>query len=248
MFNTLFLIFFLYLIIKVITVDNDEFKNITLFPQGKVNDTSLLLNLSNYDTLALDNFPFKVYLEKANLQESKDLNHDLINLQEITKNDFLSNNVFIKALTSELYPKIWSTNLDTINQIANWVDKLDFKDNSVKESIEIYWYNQITNHLSAEAKKQPNSKYGFKYRYLAQRCIQKKYFPNTGNSTFEKVLLNIIDQRWLYMLKRFWYSTPWICKIFILLIAASLSLLSFFGIKYLKSHNLKSLLKIKSND
>ena len=233
-FNTLFLAFILYLFVIALKTDNEGFKSTSLFTKVK-NPNSELINLTTYDSLSFNNFPYKDYIKNTDLLDQTSLDNDLQTIKGKTNNDFQSNNILVTALTEKLYSQIWSTDLDTINQIMVWVDQLNFKDSNIEEPINLYWYNHFSNHLSKLAKQNPNSKYGFKYRYLAKRCNDKLVLVNAGNSNFEKIILNLIDQNWNYLFNRFWYSTSIIFKTILLVGIIPLLILIILGIKYILS-------------
>ena len=231
--NALFIAFFLYLFIIVIKTDNENFKSVTLFTKATNNPNHKLIDLTTYDSLSFNNFPFDEYIKNTDLQDQTTLDNDLEILKAKTNNDFLSNNILVTALTKELYPKIWSTDLDTINQIMVWVDQLNFKDSDIEDPVSLYWYNQFSSHLSNLAKQNPKLKYGFKYRYLAQQCNEKLVLVDAGNSNFEKVILNLIDQNWSYLFNRFWFSTSVLFKIILLVGIIPLVIVLTLGIKYI---------------
>jgi hypothetical protein len=231
-FNALFLAFILYLFVIAIKTDNDSFKTVSLFAKVENNPNHKLIDLTTYKSLSLQSFPFNDYIKNTDLQDQATLDNDLQTIKVKTNSDFESNNILVTALTEKLYSEIWSTDLDTINQIMVWVDKLNFKESDIEVPINLYWYNHFSNHLSKLAKLNPNSKYGFKYRYLAQRCNEKLVLVNTGNSNFEKVILNIIDQNWSYLFNRFWFSSTVLFKIILLLGIIPLVIVLTLGIKY----------------
>ncbi len=231
--NALFIAFFLYLFIIVIKTDNENFKSVTLFTKATNNPNHKLIDLKTYESLSFNNFPFDEYIKNTDLQDQTTLDNDLEILKAKTNNDFLSNNILVTALTEKLYSQIWSTDLDTINKIMVWVDQLNFKESDIEVPINLYWYNHFSNHLSKLAKLNPNSKYEFKYRYLSQRCNEKLVLVNTGNSNFEKVILNIIDQNWSYLFNRFWFSSTVIFKIILLVGIIPLVIVLTLGIKYI---------------
>lgn len=230
--SLLLLFFFLYLIGIVLKTDNDDFRNVAIFNNVEIKNDSINFSLTNFDTIVLEDFSFNEYLRNTDLQDPSVLNNDLEILKNKTKNEFQSNSIISKALTLELHPLIWSTNLDTINQIMLWVDKLDFRESNIKESIEIYWYNHIVNYLSKQAKERPNQKYAFKYRYIKQQCIQKNFLIDSGNSKIEKVFLNAIDKNWSYIFNRFWLSTSWKYKVILLIGFIPLLILFILGVKH----------------
>jgi hypothetical protein len=234
-FNTLFLAFILYLFVVALKTDNENFKSVSLFTKAKNDPDNKLIDLTTYDSLSFNNFPYKDYIKNTDLLDQTTLDNDLQTIKRKTNNDFQSNNILVTALTEKLYSQIWSTDLDTINKIMVWVDQLNFKESDIEVPINLYWYNHFSNHLSKLAKQNPNSKYGFKYRYLAQRCDEKLVLVNAGNSNFEKIILNLIDQNWNYLFNRFWYSTSVLFKTILLVGIIPLLILIILGIKYILS-------------
>jgi hypothetical protein len=231
--NFIFITFFMYLFLFSIKTDSENFKSISLFVNAKNNPNDKLIDLTTYDSLSFNNFPYNDYIKYTDLQDQTTLDNDLEILKAKTNNDFLSNNILVTALTEKLYSEIWSTDLDTINQIMVWVDQLNFKESDIEVPISLYWYNHFSNHFSKLANQNPNSKYEFKYRYLSQRCNEKLVLVNTGNSNFEKVILNIIDQNWSYLFNRFWFSSSVLFKIILLVGLIPLVILLTLGIKYI---------------
>jgi hypothetical protein len=232
-FNALFIAFFLYLFVIAIKTDNENFKSVTLFTKAKTIPNHKLIDLTTYDSLSFNNFPYKDYIKSRDLNNQKILNNDLVILKGKTKSDFESNSILVTTLTEKLYSEIWSTDLDTINQIMVWVDQLNFKESGIEDPINLYWYNHFSKHLSNLAKQKTNSKYEFKYRYLAQRCNEKLVLVNAGNSNFEKVILNLIDQNWTYLFNRFWFSSTVLFKIILLIGIIPLVIVLTLGIKYI---------------
>lgn len=232
-FNALFLAFFLYLFVIATKADNESFKSVTLFTKAKNNPNHKVIDLTIYDSLSFNNFPYKDYLKNTDLLDQTTLDNDLQTIKGKTNNDFQSNNILVTALTEKLYSQIWSTDLDTINKIMVWVDQLNFKESDIEVPINLYWYNHFSNHLSKLAKQNPNLKYGFKYRYLAKRCNEKLVLVNAGNSNFEKVILHLIDQDWSYLFNRFWFSTSVLFKTILLAVIIPLIILLILGTKYI---------------
>ncbi len=231
--NIIFCSIFFYLFIFSINIDCENFKSVSFFVNAKNNPNNKLIDLTTYDSLSFNNFPYKDYIKNTDLLDQSTLDNDLQTIKGITNNDFQSNNILVTALTKELYSEIWSTDLDTINQIMVWVDKLNFKESDIEEPISLFWYAHFSNHLTNLARQKPNSKYEFKYRYLAQQCKKKLFLVNAGNSNFEKVILNLIDQNWTYLFNRFWFSTSVIFKITLLIGIIPLVILLTLGIKYI---------------
>jgi hypothetical protein len=232
--NALLIALFLYLFVIAIKTDNENFKSVTLFTKAENNPNIKLIDLTTYDSLTFGNFPYKDYIKSRDLDNKTTLNNDLVILKGKTESDFESNNILVTALTEKLYSEIWSTDLDTINQIMVWVDQLNFKESDIEEPISLFWYDHFSNHLTNLARQKPNSKYEFKYRYLAQQCKKKLFLVNAGNSNFEKVILNLIDQNWSYLFNRFWFSTSILFKIILLVGIIPLVILLAFGMKYIK--------------
>ena len=115
--------------------------------------------------------------------------------------------------------------MDSLYIVVKFVDDLDLysevdiNNKIVYFAIKDYWYNIISNELGKLSQKRPGIKYGFKFRYLKQECINNNYLPNEGNSKLEKIVLYFFESKWSYLFYRFWNSTSWKFKAAIILIS-----------------------------
>jgi hypothetical protein len=78
------------------------------------------------------------------------------------------------------------------------------------------WISFVTNSLTNRVKKENSFKYSFKCRFLRERCVQLGSIPDFGNTSIEKIILNVADSNWHYLfIERFWESTSFNFKLLI---------------------------------
>jgi len=207
------------------------------------NDYNIIQDLQIDSITKLKDFPYNKYLNSENIGNVKSIDKSLNILSSIIQDTLSAQDTLSKALTIMLYKKYSPKEYDTLNMFLNWSDNLLLlaeKNKANKyfyKGLNDYWYTEIAKCI--ENKK--IDKYNFKYRYLSQKCQDKKYNVDTEMSTFDKVIFNIIEGKLSYVLKRFWGNTGVIFKIFIFL-GIVITLFSYYTL----IKNIKSKLKNKN--
>lgn len=217
-FLSLIILFFTYIIISaIINTDYSKFEYIQ--DSSNNSETTILDVCKGIDSVTYQNFPYKKYVKNINFSDVASVEKDISQLDSLTGDSFISQDILSTALTSKIVKDTITYNLDSLNMILIRADnfyiysKLSKDKSSLFEAVANFWYLYVSRNLSYLAKKQVVNKYNFKYRYLAQRCTDKGFLINEGNSLKEKVVLNIINQKWTYLFNRFWNATSVVFKL-----------------------------------
>ena len=234
-----------YITYKVISIDNSGFTNISIENNAgaKINNLVLDLNLATIDPQDIyDQFPYSDYIKRVGYFDTSAIQMHLRSLEGLTNNSFLAQSVLTKAYTSELEAALSTNNFDSLNALINYADdynKIGSQSSNygrIYSSIGNHWYNYVSNKLSEIAKNKPDSKYSFKFRYLDQRCFEKKYFIDKGNTKVEKVFLYAIDGKWTYILKRFLFAASWKTKTAVILFGLMFIIAGLFCVSKMKKN------------
>ncbi|MCP4521976.1 MAG: hypothetical protein GY827_09860 [Cytophagales bacterium] len=241
--KTLFIRLFIFIVIAssvgflILSVDNTEFKDVII---QNYQEERLDISALSYDTNDVYNsFPYKEFLQKINHADVRAISKYEEELTQRAGNPFVSQSVLSQALTNKLHLER-TRDLDTLNAILVWADKYKVNEaNSssnalMYKSIHSHWYNYVANHLDELSKEKSSIKYDFKFRYLIRKCNENKFEVMGETSKIEKVVTNVIDQRWSYLFYRFWSSTSWKFKAILFSVAGIGLVLVLFGFKYIQ--------------
>jgi hypothetical protein len=224
-------------IVTNIDYDNIDYK----FCIEREESTSVLRELQLDNLITTINFPYDEFLQNINYCDLKVVKQSLSELEKITGNSFLTQEILSIAYTKELRKKL-PENLD-LNSIAfliSWVDNLNVC-SKLDETCELFyiavysdWYAIFNEELLKIYQNNKSIKYNFKFRYLSQKCAEAKMPLNITPSKFEKIIYNFIDSNWSYLFNRFWGGTSLVFKFFLVFILIVFSTILFLGIIKLK--------------
>jgi hypothetical protein len=192
-------------------------------------------------------FPYKSFLDSSSFCNIRSIQNDLSVLDSCFKSSpNVGLEIYIKALTEKLEERISPSfvqyNPDSLIALVRWTEKFDcYKDVDELNAraykiIYRHWMNFVSNHLGKYYEANSSIKYDFKFRYLTAICQSKKFSPPLGDSNTEKVVTNLIDQKWAYLFNRFWDGTGLVFKL-LALIGLMVTLYGFFCI--FKTHSKK---------
>ncbi len=234
-----------YVFIKIGQTNNSAFA--TINADNNKNPVSIYKLCEKLDTVTFDNFPYQNYLKNLNFSDIYAIEKNITELDSLTKNGFASQNILSNAFTGQPKPHFDTSNLDSLNMILNLADeyriyaKFSKAHSSLFESIADFWYSNTVTKLNAKTEQNKKQKYDFKYRFLIQRCANNNYFKSQKKSLPEKVLLNIIDQKWAYLIHRFWNSTSILFKTVLLTLFLISIFITFISFKNLFTKKQKTL-------
>ena len=235
-----FLVISGYLVYYARNIDNSGFESVEIrnVNSEKSSIYDLRIDSSVINELYVK-FPYAVFIRKANYSDMMSVASYLDELDSITRNSFMTQNILSTALTSRLDSVISTDNEDSLKALLDFAEKyriaslINSRNQAFYHSVYDYWYNNVVNRLSNKVKYDNDFKYSFKYRYLKQRCEDKGYFIDSGNSNFEKIVFYLIDNKWSYLFNRAWNSTSIIVKILLLIIVSMNIILIVFGFRYI---------------
>jgi len=174
-------------------------------------------------------FPYDIYLDSSNYNNVEQLLHDISTLDSfIPLNHEINLEVLSTALTDKLNERYKNRfheySPDSILLIIQWAEKfhsyanIDRSNARLYESIYDNWIEFAIQRLDEYYYTDNSIKYNFKYKYLLERCRENKFNGSVGFTRFEKVINNIIEKKWRYLLNRFWIGTTIYCKLFAVII------------------------------
>jgi len=220
---------------KILTANYSEFTTI------KINTTKATKSINkicdNLDTVTFENFPYEKYLQNINYMDVNAIDKNISELDTLTKNSFLAQNILSNALTNKSLNQFNTNNIDSLNMLLNIADEYKIYAKFKKQkklffvSVYDFWYSYTAKKLNKLLKQNLISKFDFKYKYLVQKCSDNGYLKNEGYTLKEKTFINIIDNNWSYLLNRFWFATSIFFKIIVFILFSIFLTVSFLTIK-----------------
>lgn len=172
-------------------------------------------------------FPYKVYLDSINIYNISEIKESILEIDAITKDNMLSQQIVSIALTDSLLNysenKYEKYNPDSLILLMEWVERfkyyadVDEENQTLYQVVDDYWMNSIANKLSDFCKKDYWIKYDYKFKYLSSRMEEKGFNTTIGFNDAEKVLNNIIENDYTYLINRFLTRTSFLIKVIFLL-------------------------------
>jgi hypothetical protein len=180
-------------------------------------------------------FPYKLYLDSANLCNINAIRNDLAAMDSVNDNQRSNRITLSHALTkgrAELINKKYTEfQPDSLLILMQWAEQFDYyaqfdADNDVfYRSVYTYWFNFVTSKLEEYSKENPSLKYDFRFKYLANRCKEKKFNAALEVPSTEKVWENLLYNKWGHLWEASWNQSSWLQKIAVMLILSC----TFFG-------------------
>lgn len=191
------------------------------------------------DSNLINTFPYKVYLDSINIYDVIDIKKSTLEIDTVSKDNMLSQQIVSIALTDSLLRvtknKYVRYNSDSLILLMQWVEKfknygdIDKQNKTLYQAIHDFWMNVITNNLTDLCKHDYWLKYDYKFKYLSSRLEEKGFNTTVGFNDAEKVLNNIIENNYSYLVDRFISRTSIFIKIFFLF-AITLTIYGYYCI------------------
>ncbi len=206
---------FLFLFI-VINIDYSD--NIPQYKAKEINNFHLYDHIKNLNQNNLiKDFPYNIYLDSANYDNIVSLRRAISDLDSISKDHMLNQQVLSIALTEKLDERINSNfekyNPDSLITLIQFAEKFNLYSETDRENAILYrsiyehWMDYTIKKLDFYYNENLSIKYNYKYKYLVSRCSEKTYYGAVGKTQFEKVVNNVIEKNWSYLFNRFWIAT-----------------------------------------
>lgn len=231
----LFLVVTVFIVSVIIKVDYSS-----TIPEEKQCAEKAYFNLQNHvknvDKSRLrEEFPYKIYLDSADYCNISSIQNHLNILYAVNPDSRQNQKILVDALTDKLEERINSRfkkyNPDSLILMLQWVSKFkyykDLDTNNAKfyRMVHRHWYNYVANKLGQYNDENPYLKYHFKFKYLVSTCRAQSYPPDIRSSNTAKIIDNVVNSRWAYLLKRFWDGTGLLAK----LLTAAVVLFTFYS-------------------
>lgn len=187
------------------------------------------------DSQILEHFPYQKYVEQSNFWSIASIKQDIICLDTIFRDKGRNRQTISFALTrnlaTRLSPYLKNYHPDSLLILLQWAEKfkvypeIDEENKILYLSIYDYWMDTIGHRLSELSIERPSRNHDFLFRYLFARCAEQRVSPAVKFTSTEKVINNIIYNKWGHFLNATWNQTSFLQKmvLFIFLFA------TFFG-------------------
>lgn len=176
----------------------------------------------------------QINVSKFNLGEFIKVKTDLYkNALDLEAAEFQLYNTFTGEIQKAFGSKL---SLDTLNQILDVCDGLAVlgevspENKILYSSLVDHWYNISANSLAAILKENNALKYSFKYQSLKRRCEHLKYFSSIPSSSLEKVIYNLLNNNYSYVVNRVWLRTGIFEKVILFLFLGFVFITSLVGV------------------
>ena len=218
----------LFLLVGIGCTNNAD-QNETIIPQPKkvgFENFQLEKHITNLNpTNALSDFPYNVYLDSATYLTPQSIVSDWNVLDAKLQDRNLSGQIISTALTTKKMSRDYSDSIkyqpDEMWSHLDWSHRISYaalehpNGADLFYSINDYWMSVICQQLKIGYTKNSNVKFSFKFKYIDNRAQQLGYNCGIGaDSKVEKVIGNIIDNKWHYLfIERFWVASDWKLKL-----------------------------------
>jgi hypothetical protein len=195
-------------------------------------------------------FPVNQYLNYSNYKDIDKLSVDLDVVDStfkapilITESLFYS--ILADSLISNFKSEFSSYNPDFLLERLIWAREfLIYSEvypnrRVLFKAIYASWMDKISNSLGTYLEDNSNLKHQFNYKFLHTECSLANYQIPLGLSKSEKIVDNLIQSKYKYIWDRFWFSTGWLSKLFVVFFLCATLLCYYWTLKSLTKHLLK---------
>jgi len=231
-------------------VDNTSLNRVELPKKMKQFSVENYLSGSKLAILE-EEFPYRAFIDSASWWNAHTITNTLVILDSNRDNHMEGNeDILISCLSDSLIKyNFHDCSIDSLNMLLNLSEKfLAYSEANPErkffyKSIANNWVSYVTNRLSTLVKTENSFKYSFKCRYLRERCVQLGFIPDFGNTSIEKVILNIADSNWHYLfIDRFWNTTTLVFKLLIFsIIFILIAILVYGSVCIFQKHSIKKI-------
>ncbi len=163
-------------------------------------------------------FPYKIYLDSTNLNDILSLSLDLALMDSLSPhNEMLNQETLSIALTEKLEERIKQGfeqyNPDSLIRMIQWAEKfnayagIDPAHTTLFQVIYNHWFNFASNTLRTYYETDNSLMYNYKFHYIYDRIKEKQFITPIKATNFEKVINNMLRNKWSYLFNKFWNAT-----------------------------------------
>ena len=214
---------------QIIRVDNDNYMP-SYRPIDRTDTFNLRLHINSIPAdRVLNYFPYKMYLNYANFNNVQIIKRDINILNSKFPTTLMDNQAVLSmALTDSLKVRIFKKyelyDSEALIYLLQWAERfkfygeVDIENELLFNSIYDYWKSFICNKLSTYSSQNSKIKFDFKFRYLTAKCSQLKGSVSPKITPTEKVIYNILDNKWSHLLNASFYQSSFLQKLLISII------------------------------
>lgn len=169
-------------------------------------------------------FPYAIYIAATNRPDVRRLGRDIQVLDSLYPanghdNERLFYTVLTDSLAAHWKPAPQTDSMSYLLHLLTWANQLpvaaryDAPRATFFNALHGYWVKRVAQTLEGMYRHDADLKYSFRFKYLNQMCHEAKCGVPVGFSAPEKIVNNLIENRWAYLGTKFWRDSPALTKI-----------------------------------
>lgn len=195
-------------------------------------------------------FPYHAYLDSADLSDARQLGLDAQVLDSLyPANPRDNERLLYTVLTDSLAARqlhgasAGADSMARLQHIMTWAAQLPVaaryepRRATFFQALQLFWVKEVASSLEQMYRRNPAIKYSFQFKHLNQLCREAKCGVPVAFSAPEKVMNNLVEGQWGYLLTKFLRDSSLLTKVVAGGVAA-LGLLSFLALLSLARHRL----------
>lgn len=200
-----------------------------------------------------ETFPYRQYLDSANIRSIGAIKNDLQLLDSLTHQPGSNRQTLSHALTEirgrQMAPQLTGYHPDALLSLIQWAEpfyyyaQLDPVNDLFYQSIYTYWLSFVTDKLAESSRQQSSLRNDFRFQYLVARCNEKKFSTAVKIPSYQKVLENVLYSNYGHLINATWNQSSWLLKAGLLFIGlvfiTGMGTIVSFIIKFIKKQNMK---------
>jgi hypothetical protein len=181
---------------------------------ASLNLASALHNTSATAANLPSRFPYKSYVDSLNLSDVRQFGLDAQVLDSLYPANLRTNERLLYTTLTDSLAAHWmhSAQADTMAhllRIMTWATQLPIaarfepRRATFFRALNLYWVKQVASSLEQQYRHNPDVKYTFQFKHLNQLCRDAKCGVPVSFSASEKVMNNVVEGRWGYLMTKF---------------------------------------------
>ena len=169
-------------------------------------------------------FPYAAYLTATDRNDVRRLGQDVQVLDTLYPNNGHDNErllytVLTDSLAARWRPGPQTDSLSHLLYLLTWANQLpmaaryDAPRATFFNALHGFWVKRVAQALDGMYRHDAALKYSFRFKHLNQLCQEAKCGVPVGFSAPEKIVNNIVENRWAYLGTKFWRDSPTLTKV-----------------------------------
>ena len=223
--------------------EETEFSSSPFLPRARPLRLSAALRTAAATTATLPGrFPYHAYLDSADLSDARQLGLDAQVLDSLyPANPRDNERLLYTVLTDSLAARqrrgasAGADSMARLQHIMTWATQLPVaaryepRRATFFQALQLFWVKEVANSLEQMYRRNPAIKYRFQFKHLNQLCREAKCGVPVAFSAPEKVMNNLVEGQWGYLITKFLRDSTLLTKVVAGGVAA-LGLLAFLAL------------------